>query len=101
MKAEVDAVLKAGDTVGGIFEIVAHNVPVGLGSHAQWDEKLDGRIAQAVMSVQAVKGVEIGAGVPPRARSAAKCKTKFLPQRHAQIFPIFQPRRRPWRHHQG
>src|SRR5260370_2620816 len=63
MKAEVDAVLKAGDTVGGIFEIVARNVPVGLGSHAQWDEKLDGRLAQAVMSIQAVKGVEIGAGV--------------------------------------
>ena len=63
MKAEVDAVLKAGDTVGGIFEIVAHNVPVGLGSHAQWDEKLDGRLAQALMSVQAVKAVEIGAGV--------------------------------------
>src|SRR5271154_5989652 len=46
MKAEVDAALKAGNTVGGIFEIVAHNVPVGLGSHAQWDEKLDGRLAQ-------------------------------------------------------
>lgn len=63
MKTEVDAALKAGDTVGGVFEIVAHNVPVGLGSHAQWDEKLDGRLAQALMSVQAVKGVEIGAGV--------------------------------------
>src|SRR5437016_8410376 len=63
MKAEVDAVLKAGDTVGGVFEIVAHNVPVGLGSHAQWDEKLDGRLAQALMSVQAVKAVEIGGGV--------------------------------------
>jgi len=63
MKAEVDAALKAGDTVGGIFEVVAHHVPVGLGSHAQWDEKLDGKLAQAVMSVQAVKGVEIGAGV--------------------------------------
>ena len=63
MKSEVDAALKAGDTVGGIFEVVAHNVPVGLGSHAQWDEKLDGRLAQAVMSIQAVKGVEIGAGV--------------------------------------
>src|SRR4029077_10648438 len=63
MKAEVDSVLKAGDTVGGIFEIVVHNVPVGLGSHAQWDEKLDGRLAQALMSVQAVKAVEIGAGV--------------------------------------
>ena len=63
MKAEVDAALKAGDTVGGIFEVVAHNVPIGLGSHAQWDEKLDGRLAQSVMSIQAVKGVEIGAGV--------------------------------------
>ncbi len=63
MKAEVDAALKAGDTVGGVFEIVAHGVVVGLGSHAQWDEKLDGRLAQALMSVQAVKAVEIGAGV--------------------------------------
>jgi chorismate synthase len=63
MKSGVDAVLRAGDTVGGIFEIVAHNVPVGLGTHAQWDERLDGRLAQALMSVQAVKAVEIGAGV--------------------------------------
>src|SRR5713101_6907720 len=63
MKAEVDAALKAGDTVGGIFEVIARKVPVGLGSHAQWDEKLDGRLAQAVMSIQAVKAVEIGAGV--------------------------------------
>ncbi|MGB2665131.1 MAG: chorismate synthase [Candidatus Acidiferrum sp.] len=63
MKAEVDAALKAGDTVGGVFEIVAHGVPVGLGSHAQWDEKLDGRLAQALMSVQAVKAVELGSGI--------------------------------------
>jgi len=63
MKAEVDDALKAGDTVGGVFEIVARHVPVGLGSHAQWDEKLDGRLAQALMSVQAVKAVEIGSGV--------------------------------------
>jgi len=63
MKAEVDAVLRAGDSVGGIFEVVAHNVPPGLGSHAQWDEKLDGRLAQAVLSIQAVKAVEIGEGV--------------------------------------
>jgi chorismate synthase len=63
MKQEVDAANKAGDTVGGIFEVVVHNVPIGLGSHAQWDEKLDGRFAQAVMSIQAVKGMEIGSGV--------------------------------------
>jgi chorismate synthase len=63
MKSEVDAVHRAGNTVGGIFEVVAHNVVTGLGSHAQWDEKLDARLAQAVMSIQAVKAVEIGAGV--------------------------------------
>ncbi|HEV2489844.1 MAG TPA: chorismate synthase [Candidatus Acidoferrales bacterium] len=63
MKAEVDQALRAGDSVGGIFEVVAHRVPPGLGSHAQWDEKLDGRLARAVMSVQAVKGVEIGTGI--------------------------------------
>jgi chorismate synthase len=63
MKTEVDAALKAGDTVGGVFEIVARGVPVGLGSHAQWDEKLDGKLAQALMSVQAVKAVEIGSGI--------------------------------------
>ena len=63
MKGEVDLVHRAGNTVGGIFEVVAHNVVAGLGSHAQWDEKLDARLAQAVMSIQAVKGVEIGAGI--------------------------------------
>jgi chorismate synthase len=63
MKQEVDQVLKAGDTVGGIFEVVAHNVPPGLGSHAQWDSKLDGKLAQAMMCLQAVKAVEIGGGV--------------------------------------
>ena len=63
MMAEVDAALKAGDTVGGVFEIVAHGVPVGLGSYAQWNEKLDGKLAQALMSVQAVKAVEIGSGI--------------------------------------
>ncbi|HKN60787.1 MAG TPA: chorismate synthase, partial [Candidatus Acidoferrales bacterium] len=63
MKAEVDHVLRAGDSVGGIFEVVAHGIPPGLGSHAQWDEKLDAKIARAVMSIQAVKAVEIGTGV--------------------------------------
>lgn len=63
MKAEVDQVLRAGDSVGGVFEVVAHNVAPGLGSHAHWDEKLDGRLARAVMSLPAVKAVEIGAGI--------------------------------------
>ena len=76
MRMEVDAALKAGDTVGGEFEVVVHNVPVGLGSHAQWDEKLDGKLWEALMSVQAVKAVEIGAGIRRRgvvwARSARR-----------------------------
>ncbi len=59
----VDEAKQNGDTLGGIFEVVAKNVPVGLGSHTSWREKLDGRIAQAIMSIQAVKGVEIGEGV--------------------------------------
>ena len=63
MKAEVDYGMRAGDSVGGAFEVIAHNVPPGLGSHAQWDEKLDARLARAVMSIQAVKAVEIGTGV--------------------------------------
>ena len=63
MVAEVDHVLRAGDSVGGVFEVVAHGIPPGLGSHAQWDEKLDARIARAVMSIQAVKAVEFGSGV--------------------------------------
>jgi chorismate synthase len=63
MKEEVDKVLKTGDSVGGIFEVVAHNVCPGLGTYAQWDERLDALLAGAVMSLQAVKAVEIGAGV--------------------------------------
>ena len=60
MKAVVDEAYRTGDTAGGVFEIVAHNVPPGLGSHIAWDTRLDGRLAQAIVSMQAVKGVEIG-----------------------------------------
>jgi chorismate synthase len=63
MKAEVDAVLRTGDTVGGVFEVVVHGLPPGIGTHVNWDERLDGILAQAVMSLQAVKAVEIGRGV--------------------------------------
>jgi len=63
MKEEVDKVLRTGDSVGGVFEVVAHGVPPGLGTYVQWDERLDAQLAAAVMSLQAVKAVEIGAGV--------------------------------------
>ena len=58
----IDAAKAAGDTLGGCFEVVVQGLPVGLGSHVSWDRKLDGRIAQALMSIQAMKGVEIGMG---------------------------------------
>jgi chorismate synthase len=62
MIAEIDATKEAGDTLGGTFEVVATGLPVGLGSHVSWDRKLDGRVAHAMMSIQAMKGVEIGLG---------------------------------------
>lgn len=62
MKKEIDSAKEAGDTLGGRFSVVFRNVPVGLGSFVHWDRKIDGQIAQAVMSIQAVKSVEIGMG---------------------------------------
>jgi chorismate synthase len=62
MKDAIRDAAHAGDTLGGVFEVLATGVPPGLGSHTQWDRKLDGRFAQAMMSIQAIKGVEIGAG---------------------------------------
>ena len=73
----VDRAQEEGDTLGGAVTVIAHNVPAGLGSHVQWNEKLDGRLAQAVMSIHAVKAVEIGAGSRRRpAASAARPTTR-------------------------
>jgi chorismate synthase len=63
MKAEVEETSRTGDTIGGIFEVVVHGLPPGVGTFANWDERLDGLLAWAVMSLQAVKAVEIGRGV--------------------------------------
>ncbi len=62
MVEEVDAARKDGDTLGGIVEVLAYGLPPGLGSHVHWDRRLDGRLAQALMSIQAIKGVEVGDG---------------------------------------
>ena len=62
IKELIDETGKSGDTLGGVLEVVVEGLPFGLGSHSQWDRKLDGRISQAVMAVQAIKGVEIGLG---------------------------------------
>jgi chorismate synthase len=68
MVEEIKAARTAQDTLGGIFEVIAYGLPIGLGSHTQWDEKLDGRIAQAIMSMPSVKGVELGDGMAQTAR---------------------------------
>ena len=93
MMSAIDEAKANRDTLGGIFEVIASGVPIGLGSHVSWDRRLDGRIAQAIMSINAVKGVEIGAGfalaglkgsqahdvIEPSPRS----KAKGLPWQHA------------------
>ncbi len=72
MIAEVKAAAKVGDSLGGVAEVIAYGVPPGLGSHVHWDRKLDGLLAQALMSIQAIKAVEIGAGVDVSARRGSE-----------------------------
>jgi chorismate synthase len=72
MVAEIKAAAKAGDSLGGVIEVIAYGVPVGLGSHVQWDRKIDGMLAQALISIQAVKGVEIGDAVDVAGRRGSE-----------------------------
>lgn len=72
MKEEVDRAIEERDTVGGTFEVIVHGVPPGLGSCAQWDERLDGLLAQALMSIQAVKAVEVGSGIENSAQAGSR-----------------------------
>jgi chorismate synthase len=78
MIAVIDAAKAAGDTVGGAFEVVAHGVPSGLGSHVHWDRKLDGRLAQAVMSIHAIKAVAIGEGVEGAHRPGSRVHDEIV-----------------------
>jgi chorismate synthase len=80
MIAVIDAAKAAGDTVGGAFEVVAHGVPAGLGSHVHWDRKLDGRLAQAVMSIHAIKAVAIGEGVEGAYRPGSRVHDEIVMQ---------------------
>ncbi len=72
MQAEVDLARKDGDTLGGVIEVVVHGLPPGLGSHVHWDRRLDGRLAGALMSIQAIKGVEVGDGFRTAARRGSQ-----------------------------
>jgi chorismate synthase len=79
MIEEIDRAKAAGDTVGGVFEVIAHQVPPGLGSYSQWDRKLDGRLAQAVMSIPAVKAVGFGMGARAAATWGSGVHDSILP----------------------
>ncbi len=89
MVSAIDGAKEAGDTLGGIFEMWATGVPIGLGSHVQWDRKLDGQLAQAVMSIHATKGVEIGGGFTVAAGPGSRA--------HDVITTPDQWNGRPWR----
>ena len=86
MKAEVDEAYRTGDTVGAVFEVIAHGVPPGLGAHVSWDARLDGRLAQAVVSIQAVKGVEIGAAVESAASFGSQVQDTIHYDRARRVF---------------
>jgi chorismate synthase len=79
MVAEIDRIRKDRDTVGGVFEVLAYGCPTGLGSHVHYDRKLDARLALALMSIQSVKGVEVGDGFASAARPGSKAHDEILP----------------------
>jgi len=86
MMREIDNTGKAGDTVGGVFCVVAAGVPAGLGSHTQWDLKIDGRIAQALMSIQAVKGVESGGGFSSAAKKGSEVHDEISYDKKRKVY---------------
>src|ERR1022692_1584978 len=79
MVAQIDAARMDGDTLGGVIEVVVHGLPPGLGSHVHWDRRLDGRLAGAMMSIQAMKGVEIGDGFTTAARRGSEAHDEIEP----------------------
>jgi chorismate synthase len=94
MIAEIDRAREAGDTMGGTFEVIAHHVPPGLGSYVQWDRKLDGRLAQALMSIPAIKAVGIGRGPRVAEIPGSRVHDEILP-RGTRAGPASLPVARP------
>jgi chorismate synthase len=94
MIAAIDTARDNGDTMGGSFEVIAHGVPLGLGSHVQWDRKLDGRLAQALMSIPAIKGVGIGRGPSVSSLPGSRIHDEILMRpggRAASGLPVARP----------
>jgi len=88
MIAAIDAAKEAGDTLGGAFEVIATGVPPGLGSYVQWDRKLDGRLAQAMMCIHAIKAVGIGIGPEVAFRPGSRVHDEILPPPHDADLPV-------------
>ena len=82
MTTLIDRIMKSGDSLGGVFEVFATGVPAGLGSYIQWDRRLDGRLAQALMSIQAIKGVEAGLGFEMSKRSGSEVMDEIFYSHH-------------------
>jgi chorismate synthase len=93
MIAAIDQAKAAGDTMGGAFEVIAAGVPIGLGSYVQWDRKLDGRLAQALMSIPAIKGVGIGIGPEAAARPGSRVHDEIVlgPSDDEDTLPVARP----------
>ena len=89
MRSKIDEAGKRGDTLGGVFEVIVTGVPPGLGTHIQWDRKLDARLAMALMSIQAIKGVEVGLGFGVASRMGSEV--------HDEIFLREGPQAGPWK----
>lgn len=91
MIAEIDRAREAGDTMGGSFEVIAHGVPPGLGSYVQWDRKLDGRLAQALMSIQAIKAVGIGRGARAASLPGSRVHDEIVLGTPTDAIPLARP----------
>ena len=99
MLAEIKAASKDGDSLGGVVEVLGFGVPVGLGSHVHWDRKLDALLAHAVMSIQAVKGVEIGDGFDVAGRRGSVAHDPIRWDADAQVPTWQHPHHRDRRRH--
>jgi len=88
MRAAIDAARQAGDSLGGVFVVIATGLPVGLGSHVHWDRRLDARLAAAVMSIQAIKGVEIGPAFENARRPGTQVHDEFEPAGDSASRPV-------------
>jgi chorismate synthase len=91
MIEEIDRAREAGDTRGGAFEVIATGVPIGLGSYVQWDRKLDGRLAQALMSIPAIKAVGVGLGPQAAERPGSRVHDEIVPDSTGRVPPLSRP----------